>query len=157
MAEKSVLIVIDVQEKYISRYPQELVSRINERLDSAVASGIPVIYVLNAGKDPESEISPLANGLTEVQGAKIIKRSPSSFSSEQFISEIEKYRDRTLEIVGVDGSCCVAKTAMDGAKRGYRVRLVLPCVGSVHDRQYLKKLEEMAAVGVEFFPPWEER
>lgn len=149
MTPNNILIIIDVQQKYISRYSSELVPKLNKLIQAAVEADTPVIYVLNAGTSPDSEISPLANGLIVVPGAKIVKRKPSAFTSEEFIDALEACHGRTLVIAGIDGSCCVAHTAIDGVRKGYHVKVILSCVESVNEGHYQKALEEMKSEGVE--------
>ncbi len=52
-------------------------------------------------------------------------------------------------MVGVDGRCCVAHTAMDAIKRGYAVRIYLDSVAAMNDKFFLKELPEMRDAGVE--------
>ncbi len=52
-------------------------------------------------------------------------------------------------MVGVDGRCCVAHTAMDAIKRGYTVRIYLDSVAAMNDKFFLKELPEMQKAGIE--------
>ena len=52
-------------------------------------------------------------------------------------------------MVGEDGRCCVARTAMDAVKRGYTAKIFLDSVAAMNDNFYLKELPEMRDAGVE--------
>lgn len=52
-------------------------------------------------------------------------------------------------MVGIDGRCCVARTAMDAVKRGYTTKIYLDLVSAMNDNFYLKELPEMRDAGVE--------
>ncbi len=51
-------------------------------------------------------------------------------------------------LIGVDGSSCVAKTAFDGADRGYDVTVNLRCVRSVNDKIFAEVIDKMKAEGI---------
>lgn len=148
MEERSVLLVIDVQEKYIYSYEQTLVDRINGEINKALAAGIPIVYVLNAGTFSK-EASPLAKGLEIVSGTQVVKRHPSAFTSEEFVHELTKGGYGILKMVGVDGCVCVAATALDAVKQGLTVKLIRSCVGTINVGRFERKLGEMALLGVE--------
>ena len=56
---------------------------------------------------------------------------------------IERMQVDAINMVGVDGRCCVARTAMDAKKRGYEVRLYLDSVAVTNDKFFLKELPKM--------------
>lgn len=42
---KEILLVIDMQQKYMNSYEPSLLERVNLRIQKAVASDMPVVYV----------------------------------------------------------------------------------------------------------------
>ncbi len=144
-----ILLVIDMQQKYMNSYEPDLMTRVNTRIKEAVESDVPVVYIRNVGKIENIDKYNLADGLDIVSDCSFTKRWPSAFSSEEFVSFIEDLKVDVINMVGVDGRCCVARTAMDALKRGYRARIYLDSVAAMNDNFYLKELPEMRDAGVE--------
>jgi nicotinamidase-related amidase len=144
-----ILLVIDMQQKYMNSYEPDLITRVNTRIKEAVESDVPVVYIRNVGKIENIDKYNLADGLDIVSDCSFTKRWPSAFSSEEFVSFIEDLKVDVINMVGVDGRCCVARTAMDALKRGYRARIYLDSVAAMNDNFYLKELPEMRDAGVE--------
>ncbi len=144
-----ILLVIDIQQKYMNSYDSDLLERVNMRIHEAVASDMPVVYVRNVGKLENEDKYVLAEGLDVVSEFVFAKRWPSAFSSEEFVQFIERLKVDTINMAGVDGRCCVARTALEAVKRGYKVRIYLDSVAARNDNFYLKELPEMRDAGVE--------
>lgn len=144
-----ILLVIDMQQKYMNSYEPDLITRVNTRIKEAVESDVPVVYIRNVGKIENIDKYNLADGLDLVSDCSFTKRWPSAFSSEEFVSFIEDLKVDVINMVGVDGRCCVARTAMDALKRGYKARIYLDSVAAMNDNFYLKELPEMRDAGVE--------
>ena len=45
-----ILLVIDMQQKYMNSYEPDLMTRVNTRIKEAVESDVPVVYIRNVGK-----------------------------------------------------------------------------------------------------------
>jgi len=58
-----ILIVIDMQKKYMHLYDTGLVPRVNEKISEAAANGTPIIYINNRGKKDSADEYALAKGL----------------------------------------------------------------------------------------------
>ncbi len=144
-----ILLVIDIQQKYMNSYDSHLLERVNMRIQEAVASDMPVVYVRNVGKLENEDKYILAEGLEVVSEFVFAKRWPSAFSSEEIVQFIERLKVDTINMVGVDGRCCVARTALEAVKRGYKVRIYLDSVAARNDNFYLKELPKMRDAGVE--------
>ncbi len=142
------LLVIDVQERYMHKYDPNLIPRINNRISEADNDGILTIYVKNAG-DPGSEDQyALADNLLIVSEYIFEKKYPSAFTSEEFKIFLEKQEVTELELIGVDGSSCVAKTAFAAKENGYEVNVNLNCVSSVNDKIFKDTQVKMKEVGI---------
>ena len=144
-----ILLVIDMQQKYMDSYDSGLLERVNMRIHEAVASDMPVVYVRNVGKLENEDKYVLAEGLDVVSEFVFAKRWPSAFSSEEFVQFIERLKVDTINMVGVDGRCCVARSALEAVKRGYKVRIYIVSVAAKNDNFYLKELPEMRDAGAE--------
>ena len=144
-----ILLVIDMQQKYMNSYEPDLIMRVNNRIKEAVEADVPVVYVRNVGKIENIDNYNLADDLDIVSDCSFTKRWPSAFSSGEFVSFIECLNVDVINMVGIDGRCCVARTAMDAVKRGYTTKIYLDSVAAMNDNFYLKELPEMRDAGVE--------
>ena len=144
----SALIVIDIQEKYMDKYDAELVARINGRINEYANEGKRIIYVMNAGK-PENADKYLLDKRLQIASDTIFeKKFPSAFSSNEFSEYIEEMKLSEIELVGVDGSSCVAKTAFDAAEKGYDVCINLEYVASINEKIFEDVLLKLEKAGV---------
>ncbi len=143
------LLVIDMQEKYMSNYDEGLIDRVNERIIEAKQNSIPVIYIKNIGITGNTNGYDLSKRLNVISNIIFTKRMSNAFTSRAFVEYIEKNKFRSFDIVGVDGRCCVAKTAMAAVKREFKVRLLLDSVGARSDLFYKKDLDKLQKVGIE--------
>ncbi|ADL36541.1 hypothetical protein bpr_IV177 (plasmid) [Butyrivibrio proteoclasticus B316] len=142
------LIVIDIQEKYMDKYDMGLVDRVNARIREAEKSGMEVIYVMNSGKNEHDPEYKLADKLFLVSNCIYEKHFPSAFTSERFVGLLDSKSIREIELIGIDGSSCVAKTALDGVKKGYDVTVNLNCVSSINDKIFNETIKRMAEEGI---------
>ncbi|MDC7279683.1 cysteine hydrolase [Butyrivibrio fibrisolvens] len=143
-----ILLVIDMQQKYMDNYESDLLERVNMRIQEAVAADIPVVYVRNVGKIENEDKYVLAEGLDVVSKYVFAKRWPSAFSSEEFVQFIERMQVDVINMVGVDGRCCVARSVLDAKNKGYEVRLYLDAVAATNDNFYIKELPKMQEAGI---------
>ncbi|WP_408072543.1 cysteine hydrolase family protein [Butyrivibrio sp. JL13D10] len=144
-----VLVVIDMQEKYLGHYDEELICNINDKIKCAhEEEDESIVYVKNIGLTGDRAGYDFSDELLLVSDLIFEKKSPSAFSSKDFTKKLEQLKATELEIVGVDGSSCVAKTAIDAAKLGYKAEIVKSCVGVRNDRVYEKVLKKLEGAGV---------
>ncbi len=143
------LVVIDVQEKYLEGYDSELLTSINRKIQLVhEEEDVPIVYVKNVGLTGNRSGYNLSDDLLLVSDLVYEKKRPSAFSSKEFVEKIRSLKTTELEIIGVDGTSCVAKTAMDAVKHGYKTEIVKSCVGARNQRLYEKTLNELAGAGV---------
>ena len=145
-----ILLVIDIQEKYMGFYKEDLVDIVNTKIVEAQNKGVPVIYVRNVGILGDSEKYTFCENLKMVSDKVFVKKVPSAFSNESFSNSLKDMGVDVINVVGVDGRCCVYKTVMEAVKNGYHVRLHLDAIGARSDKFYSKELEIMKANNVEF-------
>ena len=143
-----ILLVIDIQQRYMKNYDDDLLTRVNRRIHSAVKQDVPVVYVRNMGKLEAAERYDFAPNLDIVTDVIFDKSLPSAFSSTEFVDYIKRLGVEEISIIGVDGRCCVPRTAMDAVNNGYKTRLYLDAVAARSDKFYSKELEEMKEAGV---------
>ncbi len=144
-----ILLVIDVQQRYLKNYKPDLVNRVNNRISEAVEADIPVVYVRNTGRSGKDENFDLAEGLLIESDCVFKKRLPSAFSNADFEMFLNKMNVETINVVGVDGRCCVSRTVMDALDKGYGVHLLMDAIEAHNDKFYyteLKTMEQKAAL-----------
>lgn len=140
---RAVLVIIDMQKKYLPMYDAGLVERVNVVINAHYEVGLHVLYVKNIGRPENAAQYELAENLTVVSDQIFEKSSPSAFSSEAFVRALERLHADTLEIVGVDGNCCVAQTAMDAAGKGYQTSVLMDCVGVRNAKIWEKTIKRL--------------
>ena len=142
-----ILLVIDVQQRYLKNYKPDLVKRVNNRISEAVKADIPVVYVRNTGRSGKDENFDLAESLLIESDCVFKKRLPSAFSNDEFELFLNKMKVETINVVGVDGRCCVSRTVMDALDRGYGVHLLMDAIEAHNDKFYYTELRTMEQKG----------
>ncbi|WP_033151506.1 cysteine hydrolase family protein [Pseudobutyrivibrio ruminis] len=142
-----ILLVIDVQQRYLKNYKPDLVKRVNNRISEAVKADIPVVYVRNTGRSGKDENFDLAEDLLIESDCIFKKRLPSAFSNDEFELFLNKMKVETINVVGVDGRCCVSRTVMDALDRGYGVHLLMDAIEAHNDKFYYAELKTMEQKG----------
>ncbi len=144
-----ILVVIDMQEKYMNMYDSDLVTRVNAEIKEAQDKGYTIIYVKNSGNPDEAADYAFAHDLEIVSDNIFEKHHQSAFSSAEFTDFIVKSTIEEVDIIGADGRICVARTAINFAAQGYKTKVLLNCVGAKDDKYYKDAIEKMKAAGVE--------
>ena len=145
-----ILLVIDLQTKYLSYYAPDLLSRINSRIAAAEAEDVPVFYVRNIGIQGDSDSYELAKELLVVSERIYSKKFPSAFTNDEFAKTLENMKVTDIEVVGVDGNSCVKKTCIDAINAGYNVTLDLACTAARNTKIFNETLAELSKHGVIF-------
>ncbi len=156
MENEKALMVIDMQEDYIGQnsrynyYPSLLIEKVNERIVSANRAGILVIYVKNKGKrNKETYVSDFVKELVIVSNCWIEKGKASVFAEDSLLELLKEKGISKIEIIGIDGNCCVASSALDASKLGFSVVCPLEYIGIKDKRKFLKTKEKLLSSNVE--------
>ena len=141
------LVVIDLQND-ITKHYRDIVGRVNEAIDWAQASGMPVVYIrhhnLSAGT---RTFKPGTRGAEFVPELKVVsddifeKSKANALTSEAFFEYIRENGIDEFYIVGADATGCVKSTCFNMRKAGYAVHVISDCVTSYD----LRKMDEMLA------------
>jgi len=141
------LVVVDMQEDYIgekSKYKflnkQEIINNINNRITELKQENAIIIYMKNMRKGYTSDF---VKGLYITADLIFIKEKSSSFSSDDFVTYIFSNNINDIEVVGIDGNCCVKTTAIDGIKNDLTVTIPLSCIGAINKERFLKTKQEL--------------
>ncbi|HCW54485.1 MAG TPA: isochorismatase [Clostridium sp.] len=82
---------------------------------------------------------------------KVFKKYESNAFSNEYLTEALKVSQvDEIEIVGVDGGGCVALTAIDAIKRGYKVVLNTKGIGTIFKEKAEIYNQELMKMGAEF-------
>ncbi len=144
-----VLLVIDIQKGYIERYDKCLLTRINQRIQYAVENQELIIYVKNIRKLRNGiKINELADNLNLCSSYVICKETASAFTNEELLDIFRQNQVTEIEIVGIDGNSCIASSAIDAQRQGYKV--ILPCeyIGAQNIERFEKKKLSLVEKGI---------
>ena len=132
----------------MAHYDPDLLSRVNARIREAQAAGTSVFYARNIPRSESTENYDYAAELLIVSEHLYYKRSPSAFSNHAFCADLKKSDVTEIEMIGVDGNCCVKRTCMDAVSAGFEVTLNLNCIAARNGKIYIKTLAELAGKNV---------
>lgn len=148
--QRVALIVIDMQEDYIGEksksnaYENILIDQINNKILASQKSNDLIIYVKNVGrrrKEPYS--SDFVQGLFVVSNHIVKKEKASIFSNMEFLNLLRANHISIVELIGIDGNCCVASSAIDASKCGFSVRIPVNYVGIKDKKRFTKTREKL--------------
>lgn len=153
---QTALIVIDMQADYIGEksrynyYPDELIDKINERIAIAVKQNETVIYVKNIGRrKKEAYVSDFVERLSVVSSYIVEKVKSSIFDNINLLDILKENQITVVEVIGIDGNCCVASSAIDASKLGFSVVLPLNYIGIKSKERFSKTKEKLIKSNVE--------
>ena len=147
-AEKTALVVIDIQEKLVpamnSRVSGELIHHVELLLEGFEALGLPVIATEQYPKGLGPTIAQLASATS---GTCIEKTSFSCCGDSAFVSALEKTGATQVLLVGMEAHVCVYQTLLDLLDRGYTVHLVKDAICSRFKSDFKTALKSAAEAG----------
>ncbi len=153
---KTALIVIDMQADYIGEkskhnyYPNALIGKINDRIAIAVNSTEVIIYIKQVGRrSKKSCVSDFVEGLSIVSDFIVEKEKSSIFSNPTLLDTLKQNEITNIELIGIDGNCCVASSAIDASKLGFSVVLPLIYVGTKNKERFSKTREKLLRANVQ--------
>lgn len=157
------LVVIDMQADYIGKtsryhyYPDTLIDKVNERIALAVKQDELVIYVKNAGRrNKELYISDFVEGLSVVSNHILTKGKASIFDNADLLDLLREMKISKIEMIGIDGNCCVAASALDASNLGFSVTYPLKYIGIMSKGRFAKTREKLIKANVEIIEMQEE-
>lgn len=165
---KKALLVIDMQNKYVGEnhtrwccYDNELlINNINGKIEMYDSEN--VIYIVNVTKKnfinmfspmkayEGSKDFEIVDGLSVVNCNIIKKYKGDAFSNPHLDKMLKEQEIDELELVGVDGSGCVALTAFGAIEAGYKVSIFTKAVGTTFKKRANKLNMKLSEQGVAF-------
>lgn len=161
--DHSALIVIDMQADYIGEkskykyYPHAFIEKINERISLAKNRNELIIYVKNVGRyKKEPYVSDFVEGLVIASNCIVEKTKASVFHDPILLDILRENDITTIEIIGIDGNCCVAFSAIDASKLGFSVVFPLTYIGIKSKERFSTTKEKLLEANVQIIEPMEE-
>jgi len=148
LAETSVVVVIDIQDKLLAKMPgaAALVRNAGFVLDVAAKLGVPVLATEQYPKGLGPTTPEVARRLAPALPAKT---TFSCCGAGTFLEELEMLRRPNVVLVGMETHVCVAQTALDLLHAGLNVFLPADAISARnaidHDTA-LRRLEQAGAV-----------
>ena len=141
------LVVIDLQND-ITKHCRDIIDTVNEAIDWAQASGVPVAYIRHHNLSASTRtFKPGTRGAEFVPELKVVsddifeKSKANALTSEAFSEYIRENGIDEFYIAGADATACVKSTCFNMRKAGYAVHVISDCVTSYD----LRKMDEMLA------------
>lgn len=120
------LLVIDIQESYVSMYENDIVQKINERIIEDQNHQYDIVYIKNAKKLRSGTVTDeFADELVVASDNVFCKDQADAFSSKELISYLKSRSISEIEMVGVDGNMCISASAKGAVKCGFFVSILL--------------------------------
>ena len=117
------LLVIDIQKSYVSKYENDIVQKINERIIEAQKHQYDIVYIKNAKKLRSGTVTDeFADELFVATDNVFCKEQADAFSSKELITYLELKSISEIEIVGVSNLPRFEKTKENLKKLGVILR-----------------------------------
>lgn len=143
------LLVIDIQKSYITKYGNDLVQRINERIIESHKAQYDIVYIKNTKKLRSGMVTDeFADQLILASDNVFCKKQADAFSSEELITYLNSKSISEIEITGIDGNSCIKESAKGAIKRGFAVSIILNCVGVANMARFEETIENLKEIGV---------
>ena len=134
------VLVVDIQKEYMKQYDENLLTAINYRIREAVMKNELVVYIKNVRCLKRGKvINEFADGLDVCTSHVFYKEKASVFSDEQLLTMLRKNKVSEIEVIGIDGCCCVARSAMDAQALGFKVSMPCSYIGVKNQERFEKK------------------
>lgn len=162
MAEKTALIVIDMQNDYLyekrkkrfSYDTEKLTAAVNELIHSYESSGCDVIYIRHLIQDlptnrllfgysiAGSEGAELYDGLDIVSSLCFDKFFGDALTNKELLQLVKKNGYDELHLCGLDECGCVTSTALGAVKRGLKAAVLRKGTATVMSEAKVRKAHE---------------
>ncbi len=132
--ERSLLLVVDVQERLATAMPQPAMERLIANagllLEAARLLRVPVVASEQYPKGLGPTVVALADRLRAASVVPIDKLTFSAADEPRVTQAIAQHSPRSVIVVGMETHVCVFQTVRELARRGYAVHVVADAVAS---------------------------
>ncbi len=147
-ADKTVLVVIDIQERLVPAMPQKvyrkLLDTVSMLVDAAKLLGVPVVTTEQYPKGIGHTVAELAKACSD----KVIEKVSFGCCGEANFLESMKETGRSQVIVtGMEAHVCVYQTVLGLLEDGYHVHLLSDAICSRNKADYLSGIANAAQAG----------
>ena len=143
------LLVIDLQEGYIEKYPSLLLACVNERIQRATADEELIVYVKNTKRlRGGRKTNELAEKLNIYSKYIICKETAGAFSNPELQEILKQNQITEIEIAGIDCNSSIASTAIDSVQNGYKTILQEEYIGVQNVKQFEKTKVSLLEKGI---------
>ena len=146
--EKSVLVVVDVQEKLLPAIPggDAIVSRINLLASSARILRVPVVVTEQYPQGLGPTVAALHGALGPFE--PLVKVHFSCASGPGFMEHLAGLGRSQVVLAGIEAHVCMAQTAVELSGKGYGVWIVTDATGSRKAADAASAFGRLAAGGI---------
>lgn len=140
--------IINMQENYVGenrdkrRFPYDekvLIKNINQRLEKAKNNNEKVIYITNRFFYQSKKNQPkLVDGLDIISDNIFVKHNKNAFKNKELTEFLRKENITDIELAGIDGNGCIAKTAFAGVKESIKVSVNESCTQALNQKKFDK-------------------
>lgn len=147
-SEKSVLVVIDIQERLVPAMPQKIYLRLRDTVDMLVkVAGLLDIPVVTTEQYPQG-IGHTVPELSEAcAGALVEKVSFGCCGEPNFMEALKDIGRSQIIITGMEAHVCVYQTVLGLLDGGYHVHLVRDAICSRNKTDYLAGVDNAGQAG----------
>lgn len=148
-AEDCVLIVIDLQDKFLQAIPERdrVLNHSIALVQVALELEVPIIVTEQVPEKLGNTDPGLAEILRGQNQSPIAKSSFSCWASPEFQSQLKHLNRRTAVLVGVETHICVASTALDLIENQYEVTVCPDAVAARSTERHKLGMERVRDAG----------
>jgi nicotinamidase-related amidase len=147
--ERSVLIVIDMQEPFLSAIKvRDIIERnIAFLIQAAKLLDVPILATLQ-NRERLGEVIPALQSLLPEQSVPIDKLCFSCMGAVPFTKAVREAARQQVVLTGIEAHICVMQTALDMLKAGYQVHVPYDAVASRGKPEWKYALLRLHQAGV---------
>lgn len=161
------LLVIDIQKACVGdqhakifKYDSGLIGKINDVISKYEKD--KVYYIKNLMKDnfinmfapakfyEGTEETEFSDGLSVVSKNIFSKYKGNAFTNPKLAEVLKENGIKSIEIIGVDSACCVAKTAEGAVKEGFSAAVNQSAIATIFQKKLVKIRDKLMKIGVRF-------
>jgi nicotinamidase-related amidase len=146
--KESVLVVIDVQEKYIPHLYEgaRVIEAARRLIEGAKLVGVPVL-VTEQYPEGLGHTTPALREILPAGTKPIEKRSMSCVSEPKFVEALRKIERTQVVIAGIEAQACVNQTVHELIAADFETHIVIDAISSRFRRDYDVAVERQIRAG----------
>ncbi|MFA5527014.1 MAG: hydrolase [Peptostreptococcales bacterium] len=151
--EDCVLVAVDFQERLLPviKGNEQLEDTVCKLIEGCKVFNVPILVTQQYTKGIGRTTEKIAKAIGDFD--PIEKITFSACDEPEFCRLLEETGKKTVLLTGTEAHICVLQTGLDLLERGYKVYLVMDCIGSRdnNDKKYAgRRMSEAGAIGVTY-------